>query len=425
MWRSNAYLDESTCVALLDIHVAHALESWFKREDLDSKETTFEAADACAEDVRLKYPQAVRSRPYLRWILLKSAELGCRGLRGLADPWSALEKNCGEFPGLLVHRRGILSSFYIPRNSENPGWCLPEAPAHPNVPLHAVVTACEQLQDLATQVLAYRLLAWRSEGPFQLFQRLSLLQKERQGDSRGRLETLLSSYLACEGRASRKWLLTQLKDTEDWTGVLQLRDPLLYFARDTVQRAIERSLHGGHRAAETLRTQECRYYPWLADLLQRFIDEDAKQNPDSRQSRTMSGVYNQQQRAEAEARREQERRRIEAEARGESSHRGRSRSIKRLEEGRGVKFDEEKETQNHRINSRQSTRDFSTKSEQQSPVESPTRSRPNDVDVIWVDVLEDPRRGTYFPVLFLVLFLLAMASFFIFYFFFLHWSKQD
>lgn len=411
MWRSNTYLDESTCVALLDIHVAHALDSWFKRELLDSKETAFEAADACAEDVRLKYPQAVRSRPYLRWILLKSAELGCRGLRGLTDPWSALENNCGGFLGLLVHRRGILCSFYIPKSSENPGWCLPEAPAHANAPINAVVTACEQLQDLATQVLAYRLLAWRSASPFQLFQRLSLLQKERQGDSRGRLKTLLSSYLACESTASREWLLTQLEDTEDWTGDLQLRDPLFYFARDTVQRAIERSLHGGHRAAETLRTQECRYYRWLDDPLQRFIDEDTKQNHNSTQSRIVSDVYNQQQRAKAEgASREQEnrlRRRLEIEepaALGESRRRDRSRPIKRLEEVRGVKFDEDKKTQNHRINSRQSTREFSTKSEQPSPVESPTRRRPNNFDDRWDRVLQGVRRSTYSPVSSLVLF---------------------
>lgn len=392
MWRFSAY-DESTCVALLDIHVAHGLESWFTKDDLVFKNKTFESADACAEDIRLKYPQAMRSRPYFRWILLKSAELGCRSLRGLTDPYSALEQNFREFPGLTIHHRGIISSYYVPRYSENPGWSLPEAPTQPNAPLHAVVKAAEQLQDLATQALAYRLLAWRSASPFQMFQKLSILQKDVQGDSRGRLETLLSSYLACEGRPSREWLLTELKDTDEWTGDLELRDPLLYFARDFIQRAIERSLYGV-QAAMALRTKDCRYYQWLIDPLQRFIDESTARNCGPRRSSTLVELGDHR---FGESIRYGKGRQQEEVLYGIGLEpRGRFVGKRRHEEARGVKFDVA--SQNAKINSRRSTTEFSTRGDMPDFVESVSRSRKNapssEIDTIFVDV-EGTDHGTH------------------------------
>lgn len=270
-WRSHTH-DESTCVALLDIHVAHGLEAWFiTQEDLDHKKSTIKSADTWAEEIRSKYPQAMRSRSYLRWILLKSAELGCKSLQGLTNPHSALENSCKSFPGQTLYCKGTLNAFYIPKDSENPGWCLPEAPVQPNAPVHAVLKASEQLQDLSTQAMTYRLIALRSASPLHIFQKLASLQKSESGDSYGRMETLLSSYLSCEERTSKQWLFAQLKDTDDWTGNYQLRDPLIFFARDCVQRAIDRNLHGTH-AVSTLRTESWRYYQWLPVPLQRFID---------------------------------------------------------------------------------------------------------------------------------------------------------
>lgn len=292
MWRSRSR-DESTSLALLDIRVSHGLhaESWPTEEDADVGDATLESADACAEEIRLKYPQAMRSRPYFRWILLKSAMLGYRGLRGLTDPYSALEKSCRDFPGLTSHRRDILSFFYIPKKSENPGWPLPEAPIEPNAPIHTVVRASEQLQDLSTQALAYRLLAWRSANPTGIFQKLSLMYSE-QGDSRGRLETLLSSYLACEGKTSREWLLAQLEDIDDWTSDFQLRDPPLYFARDFIKRAIEGNLHGAHTDTP-LELEDCLYYEWLDDQFQRFVDGDTMQSGELRQHSTALEAHDQ------------------------------------------------------------------------------------------------------------------------------------
>lgn len=385
MWRFGAH-DESTCVALLDIHVANSLERWFVKEDLEDRKMTSAYADACAEDLRLNFPQAMRSRPYLRWILLKSAELGCRSLRGLTDPYSALEKNCKNFPGLVVHRRGIPSSFYIPSISENPGWCFPEAPAQSNAPLHAVVMASEQLHDLATQALAYRLLAWRSAQPLAIFQKLASLQNDKQGDSQGRLETLLSSYLACEGRASREWLLAQLKETDDWTGHLQLRNPLLYFARDVTQRAIERSLHGIN-TSEDLRTTDFRYYPWLTDRLQRFITAGVARSADAAQSSSPVEGTGKRHRTPFPYDTQHGLREIQAHVanhqRGHSHHRAPSEAV--IGGLRAVNFD--KLSQNHKINSRQSTREW-------NPVNSVTRGRPNSTHPI-LEVAEGASRGTY------------------------------
>lgn len=288
IWQQSFIDDESTCVALLDMHVAHGLQLWFTiKKNPNSEQTLIRPADAFAENIRSRYPLAMRSRPYLRWILLKSAILGSKSMNGLTDPHSAIEERCRNFPGLVIHLRSDFTSFYIPRDTENPGWCLPEAPAQTNAPLHTVVKASEQLHDLATQALAHRLIIWRSGSPFPLIQQLSLWQNEKQGDARGRLETLLSSYLACDDRASRDWLLAQLKDTNDWTGGSQLRDPLLYFARDFMQREIERGLHGT-QALATLRTEDCRYYRWLHNQSQRFIEEDQIQNGDRRQPSTTS-----------------------------------------------------------------------------------------------------------------------------------------
>lgn len=280
-WRRFITYDESTCVALLDIYVTHGLLSWFTiKKNSNLEQTLIGSADTCAEQIKSKYPLAMRSRPYLRWILLKSAVLGSKGLNGLTDPHSAMDNRCKNFPGLIIHLSSDFTSFYVPKNAENPGWYLPEAPAQANAPLHAVVKASEQLHDLVTQVLAHRLLIWRSGSPLPLLQNLCLWQKEKQGDERGRLETLVSSYLACDDRTSREWLLAQLKNTDDWTGESQLRDPVLYLARDSMQRELAHSLHGTQPG---LRTEDRRYYQWLHSPSQRWNEEDQMRNNYRRQ----------------------------------------------------------------------------------------------------------------------------------------------
>ncbi|KAG6356317.1 hypothetical protein INS49_015704 [Diaporthe citri] len=207
--------DESTNLALLDMLLEPAqLRSYFPDE-----------AKSRAEAIIAHSPAVMKSRSFIRWILANATDAVSGEKKGDDDLWLALKTHLQGFPGI-------------------------------------------ELKDYNAQVACYKLLIFQSQDPTELFQELAHLQKSIQGDKKGHLETLLSSYLVCKDRPGKEKLLEELGQSDDWGDATVLRDGLTYWARDFIERAVKRSLQGPKSTAR-LRNPASFYMgkglPWVAE----------------------------------------------------------------------------------------------------------------------------------------------------------------
>lgn len=203
---------------------------WF----LDEARSRAEAIIACS-------PAAMKSRPFIRWIIANSVEtLYTCGKQGEGDPWLTYKTHLQGFPGLTWGTQGwIMPILYVPRHDENPGWIAPELSPGAIEPLQLALNLAKELMDYKSQTACYRLLISQSQDPVPLFEELAHLLKSKQGDKQAHLETLVASYTACKDRSAKEVLLEQLKQTDDWGDA-----SMLYWARDFIERAVKRSLEG-------------------------------------------------------------------------------------------------------------------------------------------------------------------------------------
>lgn len=272
VWRNDED-DEPTVLAILDMIMLVVLNLDISKDMMQSLRVPLQVADDCAEIIRLKFPESMNTRPYLRWILVKAAEFGCRGEKGLTDPFTELLQNVEDFPGKYVsYSDWIRTLIYVPRGIENPGWFMPEAPPEANQPVLAALNSAELLQDFPTQALCYKLLILRSKQPQKLFHDLLHLQGRVQGDREGCLRTRLTSYLACKERAEQDSLLKDLKKTSDWNDHRVLRDPYLYWARDSITRALTRRTGGPNSTVLGPHT-EAAYFRWLPQNIKASMED--------------------------------------------------------------------------------------------------------------------------------------------------------
>lgn len=227
--------DESTNLAQLDMLMEPAqLRSYFSDE-----------AKSRAEAIIAHSPAVMKSRSFIRWILASTADALSGEKKGDDDLWLAFKTHLQGFPGMVWNTADcFLPGIYVPRNTENPGWIASELPLALNEPLQLALNLAKELKDYNAQVACYKLLIFQSQDPTELFQQLAHLQKSIQGDKKGHLETLLSSYLVCKDRPGKERLLEELGQTNDWDDATMLRDKLTYWARDFIERAVKRSLQG-------------------------------------------------------------------------------------------------------------------------------------------------------------------------------------
>lgn len=129
--------------------------------------------------------------------------------------------------------------IYVPWNEETPGWVAPALSLGASEPIQLALNLAKELKDYKSQVACYKLLIIQSQDPTQLFGELAHLQKSRQGDKQGHLETLLSSYVVCKDSQAKENLLEELEQTDDWGDAT-----VLYWTRDFIERALKRSLQG-------------------------------------------------------------------------------------------------------------------------------------------------------------------------------------
>ncbi|KAK7714949.1 hypothetical protein SLS63_011545 [Diaporthe eres] len=227
--------DESTNLALLDMLLEPSqLQPSFPNE-----------AQSRAEAIVAHSRTVMKSRSFIRWILRKAADAFSGHERGDDDLWLAYKTHLQGFPGMVWNTGGcFLPGVYVPRNSENPGWVASGLPPSLNEPLQLALNLAKELKDYNAQVACYKLLIFQSQDPTELFQELAHLQKSIQGDKKGHLDTLLSSYLVCKDRLAKERLLEELGQTDDWSDTTNFCDRLTYWARDFIERALKRSLQG-------------------------------------------------------------------------------------------------------------------------------------------------------------------------------------
>lgn len=271
----NEDYDISTVLAHLDILMYMILEVELTKDNLKSMQASLGDAKALAERIQQLHPDAMKTRPFLRWIIAKSAETRCKEDNNLADSFRELFEYLGNFAGLAFYRREwIKLPVYVPQAAEDPRWTIPDLPPEANIPVLMTLKVAKQLQDYPTQVMCYKLLILGSQEPKKYFDELAYLQKTVQGDYESHLHNSLSRYLTCKDSTDRQLLLNEIKQSKDWTKEGVLRDPEIYWARDFVQRALERQLDG-RNSAIPLRESPQVYFRLLPDHVQHFVRQNA------------------------------------------------------------------------------------------------------------------------------------------------------
>lgn len=247
--------DESTNLAQLELLLGPASPQPFYMDEAKSR----------AEAITAHSPTAMKSRPYICWILENAGEALNSKNEGENDPWLAYETHLQVW-----HSRGGWShpGYYVPRKSENPGWVAAEVSSGVIEACQLALNLAKELKDYKSQVICYKLLISLSPDLTQLLQELAHLQKSTQGDRQWHLETLLFSYLVCKDRQAKESLPEELEQTDDWGDSTMLRDVQTFWARDFIERATKRSLEGPKSTAR-LRNPESFYMdkglPWEAE----------------------------------------------------------------------------------------------------------------------------------------------------------------
>lgn len=265
--------DESTNLAQLSLFVEPAwVRSWYKDE-----------AQSRAEAIILLSPTAMKSRPFIRWIMWDASDAlvsTCKE-QGRDPPLVAEMSRLGDFPGMVWTSQNFNSnSAYIPQNSENPGWVAPVICPEVEERFQLALNLAKELKDYKTQADCYKRLIRQSEDPTKLYQELAHLQKEIQGDKRGHLETLLPRYLVCKARLAQEKLLDELAGTGDQG------DATTLWARDFVERAVKRSLEGPKSTAKLRKSASFYMNLGLPREVEHFIWQNADHNPPSSRHET-------------------------------------------------------------------------------------------------------------------------------------------
>jgi hypothetical protein len=228
---STAIYDESTNLALLDILVSLVLVQPLSLRTIAGTKRVVDSASVLVSSIIQNHPSNLKSRQYIQWILAKVAVTSYRTISS-----SVLS----EFPGLFLPKAVALDLYiYIPAASETPDWHLLCLPSKSFETLQIVLKVARELEDLETEALCLKQLIAHSRDPIEYFDDLIHLQKIKQKDMKGWLETCLSKYLICRDKQSTDCLRKEILSVRDYDKL----DPRLVWARSMVLRAIAHSEH--------------------------------------------------------------------------------------------------------------------------------------------------------------------------------------
>ncbi|KAJ4347843.1 uncharacterized protein N0V89_009213 [Didymosphaeria variabile] len=170
----------------------------------------------------------MKSRQYIRWILLKVA-YEARGRR------EALASTPPGNPGMFSNAGNFLRLLlYAPCYSETPTLSKPKHENDPEPFLKIALDAARAIQDYETEVLCLQALTRFSAEPKAFYDQLAQLQQHTQHDIQGCLRTLLSSYMYCTDEISRAKLKRDITSLGHRRGFL----PSLRWTRAMILRSL-------------------------------------------------------------------------------------------------------------------------------------------------------------------------------------------
>jgi len=259
--------EESTSLAQLDVLVAMMLHgpvpNWHRT-----------VAHSLIEQISMKQPQAMGTRPVLKWMLADAFHSTFSNDHdGPSRDMFAYLDYC---PGLVLTRHTLFAlPIYVPFEFEVPGWVVPEPSKEAREVVEMTLVRATEIQDYATQVLCLQLLILQTpQDPSELFLQLGQLQKSVLGDTDGYLRTLLSSYLACRSKDAETKLLAELRQLENWAELNSLRDADLHLAKQQMERVLAAKVNGNQRTLLTFASRfSMVFYPWLSEEALAFVNK--------------------------------------------------------------------------------------------------------------------------------------------------------
>ncbi|KAF5012767.1 hypothetical protein FDECE_1187 [Fusarium decemcellulare] len=239
--------DDSTLLALLDIFVSVALDFNIVEANPAFVDKCLRSASAIAASIMENFPNNVKSRPFLRFILTQSSIIARRNKKNSLD----FEYLLG-FSGASSFPKHIGLPFYIPVRRENPGWVTSDMPQDSFQSVEMVFNASREIKDYSTEVLCLMELAVRRSNPSGIFDELA-------------------RYLIARDDDSKAKLLRDLNDLGSWQEASNLLNPDRACAREIIQQALSPSNHGQQPRKSV--HAGARHYQWLPNYLQEFIDD--------------------------------------------------------------------------------------------------------------------------------------------------------
>lgn len=183
--------DLSSNLALLAL-VTKLVRDSFLYHDSSEDNMVFllEQATILAQSILSHSPGAVRSRPYLDWILLKSYHSNRQGFESMQNFVGILK----AIPGVSHQSNQLDLPQYIPRSDENPGWRIQHSKPEFQNAVRLVLRTARELGDYQTEIAALNDLIRLSSDPRTEFEDLcTLLKLNGAGEEYARV--LTSKYL--------------------------------------------------------------------------------------------------------------------------------------------------------------------------------------------------------------------------------------
>jgi len=225
-------LDESTQLALLDILSTLVLHSDMRLNDLPIAESYLVLADSISEALVRHFPNDVKSRPFLHWVVAKVSLSTRRGIDN-TGPFDYIK----DFPGAAAIPSTLGLPYYIPIQRENPGWAISSVHSRYSKPLEMALRVGRETEDYHIQSICIEQLIIRAQNPSVLFTELTDLFKMTMNMD-GFLTTCFSHYLTSPSEQHKRQLLVELVCLGLWHEPVS---PFRAAARDIIQHALSQA----------------------------------------------------------------------------------------------------------------------------------------------------------------------------------------
>jgi hypothetical protein len=247
-WTMDDY-DESTYLAILDILIVlvesinAALRMSSPEAILSTRKKCLDYARNIAASISQNTPESMKSRPYLRWLLVEErlrAELNNKNVSEIETPAFSY-KYMEESPGIIVTMIASPHCSYIPMKGEIPQ--RQKVEDKPQNALQMALRAAQEMNDYRSEVICLRDLISESTDPTKLYTELIHLQRTVQDDQMGYLETCLSKYLFLDGQTATQSLadeITMFCGQSHVTGLAS--DPFMEWCLRMIQSSLNYSL---------------------------------------------------------------------------------------------------------------------------------------------------------------------------------------